>query len=175
MRGSANSGSHQKQRGNHIFQRREPTWEPRGDGFTVLLDEQKVICPQGVESKHFHIDPRKKLSASFPQHTCAICPHRETCKPNLRGKIYEQKVENKTLNERREKLNDPVYKKDLHHRNGIEGTLSGFVRGQRMRQSRYRGMAKSRPQMKMTGAAANIVRLSICRQREIDKHHAVSA
>lgn len=144
-------------------------------GFTVLLDEQKVICPQGVESKHFHVDPRKKLSASFPQQTCAICPRRETCKPNPRGKIYEQKVENKTLNERREKLNDPAYKKDLFHRNGIEGTLSGLVRGQRMRRSRYRGMAKSRLQMKMTGAAANILRLSLYRQREIDRHHAISA
>jgi IS5 family transposase len=75
-------------------------------------------------------------------------------------------MENKTLAERRKRMETSAYKKDLHHRNGIEGTLSGLVRGQKMRRSRYRGKEKNQLQMKMTGTAANILRLSTLRLRQ---------
>ena len=138
----------------------------KDQGFIINLEEQKAICPEGVESKDFKLDITDKVRASFPSVLCSICLRREVCKPNPRGKIYEQRLENKTLAERREKMKDPDYKKDLHHRNGIEGTLSGLVRGQKMRRSRYRGKGKNQLQTKMTGAAANIQPLSLLRQRQ---------
>lgn len=152
--------------------------KPKADkdlGFTINLEEQKVICPQGVESKRFSLRATDHVRASFPKTACTICPRREVCQPNSRGKVYEQRIQNKTLAERREKMQDPDYKKDLHHRNGIEGTLSGLVRGQKMRKSRYRGKGKNQLQTKMTGAAANIQRLSLLRQRQNDEQMKLAA
>lgn len=136
-------------------------------GFTLDLDQQKATCPTGVESKHFNRHANDKIRASFPKQACDVCSHQSICLPNPRGKIYEQRIENKVLAERREKMKDPAYKEDLHHRNGIEGTLSGLVRGQKMRKARYRGKKKIQLQMKMTGAAANVQRLSLYRQRQL--------
>ena len=136
----------------------------KNSGFTIDLDAKKVICPMGVESKHFHRDPEGKVGASFPKEACQACERREACKPEPRGKIYEARPENQTLAKRRKQMEDPEYKKDLHKRNGIEGTISGLVRGQNWRRCRYRGKAKARLQAKLTGAAANVSRLHRLRQ-----------
>lgn len=135
-------------------------------GFTIHLEERRVVCPEGIESKNFSVNLTGHIRASFPKTACMICPHRAVCRPNPSGKIYEQRLTNKTLADRRELMKDPDYKKDLHHRNGIEGTLSGLVRGQKMRRSRYRGKSKNQLQTKMIGAAANVQRLSLLRQRQ---------
>ena len=72
-------------------------------------------------------------------------------------------------------MKDSDYKKDLHHRNGVEGTISGLVRGQKMRKCRYKGKEKSRLQTKMTGAAANVNRLFALRARESRVREALCA
>lgn len=48
----------------------------------------------------------------------------------------------------------------MYKRNGIEGTLSGLVRGQKIRRARYRGKGKLRLQVKLSAASANIKRLN---------------
>jgi len=133
--------------------------EEKNEGFVVDVDKEKVTCPKGIESKHFHVDPNGKIGSSFPKEACAQCPRREICKPEPRGKYYTAKTENLILTQRREQMKDPAYKKDLHKRNGIEGCLSGLVRGQGWRRCRYRGKAKAQLQTKFTGAAANVSRL----------------
>lgn len=50
------------------------------------------------------------------------------------------------------------FKKDMHHRNGIEGTQSELVRGYGLRKARYRGKKKVRLQNYLIGAACNIKR-----------------
>jgi IS5 family transposase len=49
-----------------------------------------------------------------------------------------------------------AFKKDMHHRNGIEGTQSELVRAYGLRRARYRGLAKVRLQNYFIGAACNI-------------------
>lgn len=141
--------------------------QEKDEGFAINIELQKVICPEGIESKHFHIDPSGRIKASFPKKDCLACSRKEICQPQPRGKIYEQRPENKTLSVRRKKMLDPAYQKDLHRRNGIEGTLSGLVRGQKIRRLKYRGKAKGQLQTKMTGAAANVMRLHGLRQRQM--------
>ena len=131
----------------------------KDQGFTIDMEHEKVICPMGVESKHFRRLPYAAIMASFPKETCGQCSRREICKPEPRGKRYQARLENRTLSERRAKMANPEYKRDLHKRNGIEGTISGLVRGQHWRRCRYRGKAKARLQAKLTGAAANVCRL----------------
>lgn len=135
-------------------------------GFNIQLEKQSVICPAGIESKHFHVDPSGRVKASFPKLACLKCQRRDICQPQPRGKIFEQRPENTVLTLRRKKMKDPDYKKDLHHRNGVEGTISGLVRGQKLRKCRYKGKAKSQLQTKMIGAAANVSRLAAYRWRE---------
>jgi len=131
----------------------------KNQGFEIDLIAGKVICPMGVESKHFHRDPEGKVGASFPKEACSICTRKDICKPELRGKIYEARPENQILAKRRIKMEDPEYKRDIRKRNGVEGTISGLVRGQSWRRCRYRGKAKARLQAKIIGAAANVCRL----------------
>lgn len=59
----------------------------------------------------------------------------------------------------------PEYKIDMHKRNGIEGSISGLVRGQGLRRSRYRGKSKLQLQIKHSALAANIKRLHNYRQK----------
>ena len=59
---------------------------------------------------------------------------------------------------RRKLMRTEEFKKDMHHRNGIEGTHSELVRGYGLRQARYRGSNKTRLQNYFIGAACNIKR-----------------
>jgi hypothetical protein len=90
---------------------------------------------------------------------CNICIHRNICKPEKRGKKIVIRPENEVLKRRREEMKTKEFKEDNHKRNGIEGTISGIVRGQGLRRSRYRGKSKTRLHLKFAGAAANIQRL----------------
>jgi hypothetical protein len=139
------------------------------------LESQKVPWLMGIDSKYFNEKSNGLISASFPSATCQTCLRRSICKPQPRGKIYVQRPENKTLSEHRKKLEDPSYRKEFHQRNGIEGTISGLVRGQRLRHCRYRGFNKYSLQAKMSGAAANIVRLHTQRLREIAQNERICA
>ena len=67
------------------------------------------------------------------------------------------------------------FKLDMHKRNGIEGTISGIIRGQGMRRSRFKGKEKSRLQIKFSGAAANISRLHRNKQATISSHDDLAA
>lgn len=136
-------------------------------GFTVDIEAGKVICPEGKESKNFRIEPSGKIGARFRKEDCKECPRKDICKPPPGGKIYVQRQENKILIDRRELLKSDAYQRDLHLRNGIEGTLSGLVRGQKIRRLRYRGKLKGQLQAKMTGAAANVRRLHNFRLRQL--------
>ena len=46
----------------------------------------------------------------------------------------------------------------MHHRNGIEGTISELTRSYGMRRCRYRGLGKTRLQNWFAGAACNLKR-----------------
>jgi len=141
--------------------------EEKNKGFEIREKEERVICPQGIESSKFKHQKNKNISAVFPKEECFKCSRREVCKPEPRGKRFEARLPNRVLLRRREQMKDPEYREDLHKRNGVEGSISGLVRGQKWRRSRYRGKNKTRLQAKFTGAAANIVRLH--RKREMDR------
>lgn len=51
-----------------------------------------------------------------------------------------------------------VFKKRMHKRNGVEGTISELKRGYGLRRCRYRGLIKTGLQNYLIGAACNIKR-----------------
>lgn len=140
--------------------------ENKNKGFEIIPEEKKVICPQGVTSKRYNDQRKELISASFPEDACEKCTRREVCSPEKHGKIYTTRPEDKILNKRRQEMETEVFKEDMHKRNGVEGTLSGLIRGQGMRRTRYRGKSKTNMHMKFAGVAANILRLHRYRQIE---------
>lgn len=151
-----------------VVQKPAKKTQEKNKGFTHNREDNTVICPIGVISKK--CTKRKndnRISASFPQEKCNACNRRDKCRPEVRGKCIEFWPESKILAERRALMETDDFKEDMHKRNGIEGTISGLVRGQGMRRIRYRGQPKANLQIKFCGVAANISRLH--RYREIER------
>ncbi len=133
--------------------------EEKNQGFVADIPGQKIICPGSHESKKFAVWENGKVAGSFHAKHCFACVRQFTCLPESRGKRISFRPESDLLKSRRALMETEEFKLDMHKRNGIEGTISGLVRGQGMRRSRFRGKAKARLQIKMCGTAANIMRL----------------
>ncbi len=148
--------------------------QEKNAGFLVDTDKQRVVCPMGKSSKRFSVRSQGQVSATFSISDCGNCPRKEICQPEPRGKTILIRPENEILEQRRASMETDEFKQDMHKRNGIEGTISGLVRGQELRHSRYRGRTKNRLQLKLAGAAANVSRLHRKRliEREIDRKQA---
>lgn len=136
-------------------------------GFTTNMQQQTVTCPEGCASVRFSDRAQNKISATFSQDDCNFCKERSRCKPAPRGKNILIKVESHLLMTRRAEMQTEEFKREMYQRNGIEGTLSGLVRGQRLRNARYRGKAKVRLGIKMAAASANVKRLHLYYQNKL--------
>jgi hypothetical protein len=61
-----------------------------------------------------------------------------------------------TLPQRRREQQSPEFKRRMHQRNGIEGSISELVRGHGLRRARYKGFAKVDLQNQLVAAACNV-------------------
>lgn len=129
------------------------------EGFKIDQNSKQAICPAGNSAEKFSVIKGNRVKARFSKNDCEQCDRKLTCKPSPRGKQIQVRIENDILTQRRKEMRTEVFRVDMHHRNGIEGTISGLVRGMGLRLARYRGKSKVRLQMKFSGAAANITRL----------------
>ena len=138
----------------------------KNKGFSVNLAEKTVTCPQGEQADITSQWSDGRVRATIPNESCGACIEKENCAPESQGKLVVLRPESELLKQRRALMETQEFKTEMHRRNGIEGTLSGLVRGQGMRRSRHRGKNKLQLQLKFTGAAANIIRLHRKRQAE---------
>ena len=92
---------------------------------------------------------------------CQACPLRGSClgKQQTHRTIAVGQWHS-LLQARRREMQTEEFKKDMHHRNGIEGPQSELVRAYGLRRARYRGLAKVRLQNYLIGAACNLRRWS---------------
>ena len=139
----------------------EPSKQPKleNQGFTYDAESHVLRCPMGIEAEKISFQEPDKIHGRFAAKTCMNCERRDACAPQKRGKQITLRKLSETLKTRREAMQTDAFKKEMHKRNGIEGTISGLVRGQRLRRSRYRGKTKVQLHIKFSGAAANIKRL----------------
>ncbi|MCX6128417.1 MAG: transposase [Proteobacteria bacterium] len=133
--------------------------EPENQGFTYDAEKQILRCPLGFEAEKTSFQKPDKIHGRFSAITCLKCKRRKLCKPQKSGKRVTIRDSKEILKTRRNEMQTEAFKKDMHKRNGIEGTISGLVRGQRLRRSRYRGKSKVQLHIKFSGAAANLIRL----------------
>lgn len=131
---------------------------PKNQGFQIDQENRCAICPKGKISQKFSTMPDGRVCARFSKNDCQICPRKDICRPNPRGKQIEVRPPNPVLSSRRKEMETEAFQEEMFARNGIEGTISGLTRGQNLRHSRFRGAKKTRLHIKFCAAAANLLR-----------------
>jgi transposase len=135
------------------------------EDFDVHVEDRYAVCSAGQRSSNCsrleekstgNVDYRIEWSKTV----CSICQLQTQCvsagqdhRTFVVGELHS------LLQDRRREMQTEAFKKEMHRRNGIEGTQSELVRGYGMRHARYRGKAKVRLQNYLIGAACNIRRL----------------
>lgn len=136
------------------------------DQFDVQVEDRLAVCPAGKTNNQCSRVKADKTGKTiyrmeWNQDVCQACPLRGSC---LGERQTHRTIEvgqwHTLLQARRREMQTEAFKKDMHHRNGIEGTQSELVRAYGLRRARYRGLAKVRLQNYFIGAACNLRRWS---------------
>jgi transposase len=149
------------------------TWQTQAEAafdltqFTIDWEHQKVVCPQGKQSLSW--SPltdrynRPVFKVNFSRSDCTACPVRSHCTraklPTARRLLLMPQQQSEALKHARALHASAEGQQRYKRRAGIEGTLSQGVRAFGLRQSRYRGLAKTHLQNIATAAAMNFDRL----------------
>ena len=133
------------------------------DAFDVQVEQRYAICPAGKTSTQCaRLEAGETGRITYRFEWCGLCQScgvKEACLHKGERDRMLRVNEHHTLTQARRKLmRTEEFKKDMRHRNGIEGTQSELVRGYGLRKSRYRGNNKTRLQNYFIGAACNIKR-----------------
>ena len=147
-----------------------PASPDRGKVFTVEVfdihvEDRYAICPAGLRSSNCsRLETQSTGKVDFriewSKTVCAACPLLAQCVND--GQNHRTLVVGEwhsLLQARRLEMQTEAFQKEMHRRNGIEGTQSELLRAYGLRQARYRGQAKVRLQNYLIGAACNIRRL----------------
>jgi len=133
------------------------------EAFQVNVEQRYAICPTGKTSTQCaRLVEGKTGAITYRFRWCGLCRHcavKEAClHKGERGRVLRVNEHHTLTQARRKLMRTEEFKKDMHHRNGIEGTQSELVRGYGLRKARYRGSKKTRLQNYFIGAACNIKR-----------------
>lgn len=134
--------------------------------FVIDWQQQSVTCPQGKQSSSwipFTHNDHLAFKVRFSNADCAACPARLQCThakpPTARSLLLLPQPEHEALKTARAFHASPEGQRQYKRRAGIEGTLSQGVRAFGLRQTRYRGLAKTHLQNIAIAAAMNVDRL----------------
>ena len=128
------------------------------------MEQRRATCPAGhqnTQCSRLEEQATKRVSFRFEWDTatCAACPLRGQCiKGTHKHRTLVVGEHHTALQTRRQEQRTEPFKQRMKHRNGIEGTQSELVRGHDVRHARYRGLAKTKLQNYLTGAACNLKR-----------------
>ncbi len=136
------------------------------DDFDVSVEERRAVCPgKRTNSQCSCLTEEKSGEVSyrfeFSRKHCQVCPPKIQCLgKNQKHRTLTVSEHHTLMQARRRIQKTKAYKLDMQARNGIEGTISELARGHGLRRSRYRGLAKTRLQNYLIGAACNLRRWS---------------
>jgi transposase len=132
------------------------------EAFDVSIAERRAICPAGHASTQCSRLENADTGAvqyrfEWSYH-CDACPLQRQCTNARSGRrMLVVGQHHDTLQARRREMQTDVFKRQMHHRNAIEGTISEFTRNGG-RRTRYRGLAKTALANYLHGAAINAKR-----------------
>ncbi|WP_051111793.1 IS1182 family transposase [Sciscionella marina] len=133
--------------------------------FTIDWDNQHVTCPRGAVSTRWHETTRNGvpfIETAFSARDCTPCPVRSHCtrSPKApRGMSFHTRENLEALYQARHNQESPQWKERYKLRAGIESTIAQTARRCGLRQSRYRGLAKTHLQNVLTATAVNLIRI----------------
>ena len=134
--------------------------------FDIDIQQERAVCPAGREAvrwKQVVPDGRKRVAhRAWFGTDCRSCVFFADgfCTTDRRGRALNISPYHDTLQARRREMQSEQFAKEMHTRNGIEGTISELVRAHGARRSRYRGIARNRLQAGFIGVAMNLKRLA---------------
>lgn len=129
------------------------------DKFDVDVDSRKAVCPGGHESRQCsRLENHKTGQVDYRFEwagLCDDCSLQKQCTKSRSGRrmLIVGEFHN-DLQQRRREMQTDEFKKQMHQRNGVEGTISEFCRAGG-RRTRYRGLAKTTLANYFMGAAVN--------------------
>ena len=148
------------------------TWQTKTEGaytadqFVINWEQQEIRCPQGKIARSWteRVDHTGMpyIAVVFSNRDCNACPARALCTHKAKGarrlKLQPQ-AQYLALQQARQRYASQEGRRLYHRRAGIEGTISQAVRAFELRQTRYRGVAKTHLQHVATAAAINLDRI----------------
>ena len=156
--------------------RQNLSWQNHTEGafsaadFTVDWDRHAVRCPEGKESAGWYKDvkrpgQRAQVRAQFRAADCRSCAPRSRCtrtQSPKQGRVVAilPQQEHDALAAARAREDTAEDRRLYAQRQGVESTLSQAVRAFGLRQTRYRGLAKTALQHAATAAAINLDRIA---------------
>ena len=152
------------QEGRQLIGPARPSANASGDLFTaeafdVSIVNRQAICPRGLISTQCSRLKNKRTGQvdyrfEWSYH-CDDCPLKAQCTKARSGRRMLVVGEyHDLLQQRRKEMKTDAFQKAMYHRNGIEATISEFVRTGG-RRTRYRGLAKTSLCNYLQGAAIN--------------------
>lgn len=154
--------------------RKNSSWQARaGQGFDtsqfqIDWETQTVTCPRGQHSTSWTLSNRyaeadfKRIHVQFDRRDCAACPVRALCTKSPKAPrklVLQPQAQQEALRQARDFIGSEAWFALYRERAGIEGTLSQGIRASGLRQTRYRGLAKTSLQNTAIGAAINVSRV----------------
>lgn len=152
--------------------RKNSSWQAlTGQGFDtsqfqIDWDAERVTCPRGQRSISWRLTNRyadfERIQVQFAARDCNACPAQTLCtkSPNRpRRLVLQPRAQQEALRQAREFIGTEAWSALYRERAGIEGTLSQGIRSSGLRQTRYRGLAKTSLQNTAIGAAINVSRV----------------
>jgi transposase len=130
--------------------------------FTLSADERCLTCPAGQTSTQRHSHQAGGWQFRFDRTTCAACPLRRGCVPQLpktTGRTVYKSAYEKNLLAARAKTQTPQYASVRREHPAIERKLAEMVRRHAARRARYWGQARVLAQQLITGWVVNIKRM----------------
>lgn len=133
------------------------------EAFRVDVERRYAVCPMGKTSTQCaRMKDGKTGKITYRFEWCGCCQDctlKTKClHKGERDRMLRVGEHHTIIQARRWQMRTEEFKKDMRHRNGIEGTQSELVRGYGLRHARYRGSGKVRLQNYLIGAACNIKR-----------------
>jgi len=155
------------QEGRRLMGPARPCPNPSGRFFTaedfdVSVAKRQAVCPAGQASTQCsRLENQKTGQVDYRfewSYHCDDCPLKSQCTKAQAGRRMVVVGEyHDPLQRRRREMQTEAFQKAMHQRNGIEGTISEFVRNGG-RRTRYRGLPKTSLGNYVHGAAINAKR-----------------
>ena len=134
--------------------------------FSIDVAHQQATCPAGQTAIHWSpINPKVKNNIAFLVSfgkQCQTCPFfgPERCTDKPAGRTIAISRHHDLITARRAEPKSLTFRREMHYRAAIEGTISELVRAHAARRSRFRGLSKNQLQAAFTAAATNLKRLA---------------